>query len=136
MQVLAGKPVGARQTPPLQTDSKLLKNLCYKITLPACVHTAARDACLLAVLTPTAGTIVYEGKLDGRAVAVKRLLRQFYDLAKKEIEVRAAGPILGAWFGHVCGVYVFESVCTQTLSPCSCLLCLLTRVCCSLRKMR
>ncbi|KAF5826524.1 kinase-like domain-containing protein, partial [Dunaliella salina] len=34
-----------------------------------------------------AGTIVYEGKLDGRGVAVKRLLRQFYDLAKKEIEV-------------------------------------------------
>jgi hypothetical protein len=33
------------------------------------------------------GTIVYEGMLDGRAVAVKRLLRQFYDLAKKEIEV-------------------------------------------------
>ncbi len=25
--------------------------------------------------------------MDGRAVAVKRLLRQFYDLAKKEIEV-------------------------------------------------
>ena len=25
--------------------------------------------------------------MDGRSVAVKRLLRQFYDLAKKEIEV-------------------------------------------------
>eukprot|EP00894_Picocystis_sp_ML_P003031 jgi/Pico_ML_1/53548/g4079.t1 len=32
------------------------------------------------------GTIVYEGKLDGRRVAVKRLLHQFYGLAKKEIE--------------------------------------------------
>ncbi len=32
------------------------------------------------------GTIVYEGKLDGRMVAVKRLLHQFYSLAKKEIE--------------------------------------------------
>jgi serine/threonine-protein kinase/endoribonuclease IRE1 len=31
------------------------------------------------------GTIVYEGVLDGRQVAVKRLLRQFVDLAKKEI---------------------------------------------------
>lgn len=35
----------------------------------------------------SAGTVVYEGVMDGRAVAVKRLLRQFYDLAKKEIEV-------------------------------------------------
>jgi len=35
------------------------------------------------------GTIVYEGRLDARPVAVKRLLRQFYDLAKKEIEVRS-----------------------------------------------
>lgn len=35
----------------------------------------------------SAGTIVYEGSLDGRPVAVKRLLRQFYDLAKKEIDV-------------------------------------------------
>lgn len=35
------------------------------------------------------GTIVYEGSLDGRPVAVKRLLRQFYDLARKEIEVGA-----------------------------------------------
>lgn len=33
------------------------------------------------------GTIVYEGVLDGRPVAVKRLLRQFYDLAFKEIQV-------------------------------------------------
>ena len=31
------------------------------------------------------GTIVYEGELDGRQVAVKRLLRQFVELAKKEI---------------------------------------------------
>lgn len=37
----------------------------------------------------TTGTIVYEGVLDGRPVAVKRLLRQFYDLARKEIQVRA-----------------------------------------------
>jgi serine/threonine-protein kinase/endoribonuclease IRE1 len=35
----------------------------------------------------SAGTIVYEGVLDGRPVAVKRLLRQFYDLARKEIGV-------------------------------------------------
>ncbi len=33
------------------------------------------------------GTVVYEGVLDGRPVAVKRLLRQFYDLARKEIQV-------------------------------------------------
>jgi len=38
----------------------------------------------------SAGTIVYEGVLDGRPVAVKRLLRQFYDLARKEIEVRCS----------------------------------------------
>lgn len=31
------------------------------------------------------GTIVFEGEMDGRQVAVKRLLRQFADLAKKEI---------------------------------------------------
>jgi serine/threonine-protein kinase/endoribonuclease IRE1 len=35
----------------------------------------------------SAGTIVYEGSLDARPVAVKRLLRQFYDLARKEIGV-------------------------------------------------
>lgn len=29
--------------------------------------------------------MVFEGELDGRPVAVKRLLRQFYDLARKEI---------------------------------------------------
>lgn len=33
------------------------------------------------------GTIVYEGVLDSRPVAVKRLLRQFYTLARKEINV-------------------------------------------------
>ena len=32
------------------------------------------------------GTIVFEGMLDGREVAVKRLLRQFYELAQKEIK--------------------------------------------------
>lgn len=37
-----------------------------------------------------AGTTVYEGVLDGRPVAVKRLLRQFYDLARKEIQVGPA----------------------------------------------
>ncbi|KAG2484704.1 hypothetical protein HYH03_016532 [Edaphochlamys debaryana] len=35
----------------------------------------------------SAGTVVYEGVLDGRPVAVKRLLRQFTELARKEIEV-------------------------------------------------
>lgn len=32
------------------------------------------------------GTIVFEGQLDGRAVAVKRVLRQFVHLARKEIQ--------------------------------------------------
>ena len=36
------------------------------------------------------GTVVFEGVLDGRKVAVKRLLRQFVDLAKKEIETLIA----------------------------------------------
>jgi hypothetical protein len=31
------------------------------------------------------GTVVFEGEMDGRPIAVKRLLRQFYDLARKEI---------------------------------------------------
>lgn len=31
------------------------------------------------------GTIVFEGELDGRPVAVKRLLAQFYELARKEL---------------------------------------------------
>ena len=35
----------------------------------------------------SSGTVVYEGCLDGRQVAVKRLLRQFTELARKEIEV-------------------------------------------------
>lgn len=30
---------------------------------------------------------MYEGVLDSRPVAVKRLLRQFYNLARKEIQV-------------------------------------------------
>lgn len=38
-------------------------------------------------LTYCSGTIVYEGVLDSRPVAVKRLLRQFYNLARKEIQV-------------------------------------------------
>ena len=32
------------------------------------------------------GTMVYEGSLHGRAVAVKRMLRHLYHLAKKEID--------------------------------------------------
>mmetsp|Transcript_7719 Transcript_7719/g.21964 ORF Transcript_7719/g.21964 Transcript_7719/m.21964 type:complete len:1257 (+) Transcript_7719:192-3962(+) len=35
----------------------------------------------------SAGTIVYGGELDGRAVAVKRLLLQFYDLARRELDM-------------------------------------------------
>lgn len=34
----------------------------------------------------SAGTVVYEGTLDGRRVAIKRLLSQFYDLARKELD--------------------------------------------------
>ncbi|KAK9828434.1 hypothetical protein WJX81_007728 [Elliptochloris bilobata] len=33
----------------------------------------------------SSGTLVFEGTLDGRPIAVKRLLRQFYELAHKEI---------------------------------------------------
>ena len=32
------------------------------------------------------GTMVFEGRLHGRAVAVKRMLRHLYHLAKKEID--------------------------------------------------
>ena len=32
------------------------------------------------------GTVVLSGELDGRPVAVKRLLARFYDLARKEID--------------------------------------------------
>eukprot|EP00727_Mastigamoeba_balamuthi_P007371 m51a1_g3254 putative serine threonine-protein kinase endoribonuclease ire1 (961) ;mRNA; f:169210-172437 len=35
----------------------------------------------------SAGTIVYEGLLDGRRVAVKRLLKEFYDVAKREVDL-------------------------------------------------
>jgi hypothetical protein len=31
------------------------------------------------------GTVVFSGELDGRPVAVKRMLRQFYEMARKEI---------------------------------------------------
>ncbi len=31
------------------------------------------------------GTVVFAGELDGRPVAVKRMLRQFYEMARKEI---------------------------------------------------
>jgi serine/threonine-protein kinase/endoribonuclease IRE1 len=41
--------------------------------------------CIVSFSLP--GTIVYEGVLDSRPVAVKRLLRQFYNLARKEINV-------------------------------------------------
>lgn len=32
------------------------------------------------------GTLVFEGSLHGRSVAVKRMLRHLYHLAKKEID--------------------------------------------------
>lgn len=32
------------------------------------------------------GTVVFSGELDGRPVAVKRMLRQFYEVARKEID--------------------------------------------------
>ncbi|KAL4433623.1 hypothetical protein ABPG75_000064 [Micractinium tetrahymenae] len=32
------------------------------------------------------GTVVFAGELDGRPVAVKRMLRQFYEMARKEID--------------------------------------------------
>ena len=32
------------------------------------------------------GTVVFAGELDGRPVAVKRVLRQFYEMARKEID--------------------------------------------------
>ena len=32
------------------------------------------------------GTVVFSGELDGRPVAVKRMLRQFYEMARKEID--------------------------------------------------
>ena len=32
------------------------------------------------------GTVVFDGELDGRPVAVKRMLRQFVDMARKEID--------------------------------------------------
>lgn len=33
----------------------------------------------------SSGTIVFDGSLDGRPVAIKRILAQFYDLARHEI---------------------------------------------------
>ena len=36
------------------------------------------------------GTIVFEGELDGRRVAVKRLLAQFHELARKELQALIA----------------------------------------------
>lgn len=32
------------------------------------------------------GTVVFSGELDGRPIAVKRMLRQFYEMARKEID--------------------------------------------------
>lgn len=43
----------------------------------------------------SAGTVVFEGSMDGRPVAVKRLLRQFYDLARKELEVLIVSDEVG-----------------------------------------
>ena len=37
--------------------------------------------------TGSVGTIVYAGEMDGRPVAVKRMLGQFYDIARKELGV-------------------------------------------------
>jgi serine/threonine-protein kinase/endoribonuclease IRE1 len=47
---------------------------------------AWHDLCLQTLGLGSAGTVVYEGELDGRRVAVKRLLSQFYDLARKELD--------------------------------------------------
>ena len=37
------------------------------------------------------GTIVFEGEMDGRRVAVKRLLAQFHELARKELKAPKNG---------------------------------------------
>jgi serine/threonine-protein kinase/endoribonuclease IRE1 len=37
--------------------------------------------------TGSNGTVVYEGEFDGRAVAVKRMLMQFYDIASQETKL-------------------------------------------------
>ena len=58
----------------------------------ACMHADSvccrlSNCCCVLVVLVASGTIVYEGVLDGRPVAVKRLLRQFYSMARKEIQV-------------------------------------------------
>lgn len=59
------------------------------------------------------GTVVFAGELDGRPVAVKRMLRQFNEMARKEIDaliladehpniVRLGSSACGLGMLHVC----------------------------------
>lgn len=48
------------------------------------------------------GTVVFSGELDGRPVAVKRMLRQFYEMARKEIDALILAdehPNIVRWVG-------------------------------------
>lgn len=48
------------------------------------------------------GTVVYEGSLHGRPVAVKRMLRHLYHLAKKEIDALILSDEVGDPTAHAC----------------------------------
>lgn len=48
------------------------------------------------------GTMVYEGSLHGRAVAVKRMLRHLYHLAKKEIDALILSDEVSQPWPHAC----------------------------------
>lgn len=73
------------------------------------------------------GTVVYEGKLtpEGRKVAVKRLLRQFYESARKEIsllvELDEASPHVVRYFAMEeddAFIYLALELCANSLYDC------------------
>ena len=69
------------------------------------------------------GTVVFEGRLEGRRIAVKRMLKEFYSLAEKESEILLQGgdshPNVVSYFLHEEDnqfVYLALSYCAMTFA--------------------
>ena len=68
------------------------------------------------------GTVVFKGKLDGRPVAIKRMLKSFYHLAQREIRLLISSdghPNVVRYFAkeeHGEFIYLSLELCVKTLA--------------------
>lgn len=69
----------------------------------------------------SSGTIVYKGTLDGRTVAIKRMLREYFDIASKEIKMLQSSdehPNVVRYYTHAKDenfIYLALSYCSMNL---------------------